>query len=87
MRMWRLVGMISLMIVSCNRIPMTGKVRVVTNLCSKIEVYYKAIQDIGMGQYNWELFVLCGLGWFADKCVLVLPLRNSADRTVHGSKA
>lgn len=26
----------------------------------------KAIQDIGMGRYNWELFVLCGFGWFAD---------------------
>jgi hypothetical protein len=27
----------------------------------------KAIQDIGMGRYNWQLFVLCGFGWFADK--------------------
>lgn len=27
----------------------------------------KAIQDIGMGNYNWQLFVLCGFGWFADK--------------------
>ncbi|KAH6845141.1 major facilitator superfamily domain-containing protein [Chaetomium sp. MPI-CAGE-AT-0009] len=26
----------------------------------------KAIQDIGMGRYNWQLFVLCGFGWFAD---------------------
>lgn len=25
-----------------------------------------AIQDIGMGRYNWELFILCGFGWFAD---------------------
>lgn len=22
-----------------------------------------------MGRYNWELFVLCGFGWFADKYV------------------
>lgn len=22
-----------------------------------------------MGTYNWQLFVLCGFGWFADKCV------------------
>ena len=29
-------------------------------------VINKAIQDIGMGKYNWELFILCGLGWFAD---------------------
>lgn len=33
----------------------------------KSKVINKAIQDIGMGKYNWELFVLCGFGWFADK--------------------
>lgn len=33
----------------------------------KSTVINKAIQDIGMGRYNWELFVLCGFGWFADK--------------------
>ncbi|KAK4645508.1 hypothetical protein QC761_202060 [Podospora bellae-mahoneyi] len=27
---------------------------------------YETIQDIGMGRYNWQLFVLCGFGWFAD---------------------
>ena len=27
----------------------------------------RAIQDMGMGRYQWELFVLCGFGWFADK--------------------
>jgi len=32
----------------------------------KSKVINKAIQDIGMGKYNWELFVLCGFGWFAD---------------------
>lgn len=32
----------------------------------KSKVVNKAIQDIGMGRYNWELFVLCGFGWFAD---------------------
>lgn len=25
-----------------------------------------AITDIGMGKYQWGLFVLCGFGWFAD---------------------
>lgn len=30
----------------------------------------KAVQDIGMGRYNWQLFILCGFGWFADKYVL-----------------
>lgn len=32
----------------------------------KSKVVNKAIQDIGMGLYQWELFVLCGFGWFAD---------------------
>ncbi|KAI9682203.1 MAG: hypothetical protein M1817_000257 [Caeruleum heppii] len=32
----------------------------------KSKVINKAIQDIGMGTYNWQLFVLCGFGWFAD---------------------
>ena len=33
----------------------------------KSKVINKAIQDIGMGRYNWQLFVLCGFGWFSDK--------------------
>lgn len=32
----------------------------------KSKVVNKAIQDIGMGWYQWELFILCGFGWFAD---------------------
>ncbi|KAK1996882.1 major facilitator superfamily transporter [Colletotrichum falcatum] len=32
----------------------------------KSKLINKAIQDIGMGRYNWHLFVLCGFGWFAD---------------------
>ncbi|KAJ3566569.1 hypothetical protein NPX13_g7087 [Xylaria arbuscula] len=32
----------------------------------KSKIINKAIQDIGMGTYNWQLFVLCGFGWFAD---------------------
>ncbi|TAQ90923.1 hypothetical protein B7494_g819 [Chlorociboria aeruginascens] len=32
----------------------------------KSKVINKAIQDIGMGRYNWQLFTLCGFGWFAD---------------------
>jgi hypothetical protein len=43
----------------------------------KSKVINKAIQDIGMGRYNWELFVLCGFGWFADKCVpTLLPYQS-----------
>ncbi|KAF2839305.1 sugar transporter [Patellaria atrata CBS 101060] len=32
----------------------------------KSKVINKAVQDIGMGSYQWKLFVLCGFGWFAD---------------------
>ncbi|KAK0635358.1 major facilitator superfamily domain-containing protein [Bombardia bombarda] len=32
----------------------------------KSKLINKAIQDIGMGRYNWQLFTLCGFGWFAD---------------------
>jgi len=42
---------------------------VINVIIVKSKVINKAIQDIGMGRYNWELFVLCGFGWFADKCV------------------
>jgi hypothetical protein len=33
----------------------------------KSKLINKALQDIGMGKYNWQLFALCGFGWFADK--------------------
>lgn len=33
----------------------------------KAKVINIAIQDIGMGRYQWELYVLCGMGWVADK--------------------
>jgi hypothetical protein len=33
----------------------------------KAKVINRAIQDIGMGRYQWGLFVLCGFGWIADK--------------------
>ena len=32
----------------------------------KSKVINKAIMDIGMGWYQWQLFVLCGFGWLAD---------------------
>ncbi|KAL8703128.1 MAG: hypothetical protein Q9201_003687 [Fulgogasparrea decipioides] len=32
----------------------------------KSKVINKAIQDIGMGRYQWSLFALCGFGWLAD---------------------
>ena len=33
----------------------------------KSKVINKAIMDIGMGSYQWQLFCLCGFGWLADK--------------------
>lgn len=36
----------------------------------KATVINLALQDIGMGRYQWQLFILCGFGWFADKYVL-----------------
>lgn len=38
-----------------------------TRCAVKSKLMNKAIQDIGMGRYNWQLFILCGFGWFADK--------------------
>ncbi|CAI7573430.1 unnamed protein product [Penicillium pancosmium] len=32
----------------------------------KAKVINRAIQDIGMGRYQWGLFILCGMGWVAD---------------------
>jgi MFS family permease len=32
----------------------------------KAKVLNMAIQDIGMGRYQWKLFALCGCGWLAD---------------------
>lgn len=32
----------------------------------KTIVINKSLQAIGMGRYQWTLFVLCGFGWFSD---------------------
>ena len=32
----------------------------------KCRVLNRAVQDMGMGCYQWELFILCGFGWLAD---------------------
>ncbi|KAF1960441.1 MFS general substrate transporter [Byssothecium circinans] len=32
----------------------------------KAKVINRALSDIGMGRYQWKLFVLCGFGWLAD---------------------
>ena len=36
----------------------------------KSKVINRAIMDIGMGWYQWQLFVLCGFGWLADNLIL-----------------
>ncbi|KAG1751970.1 MFS general substrate transporter [Suillus occidentalis] len=33
---------------------------------AKARILNRAIQDIGMGRYQWYLFVVTGFGWFAD---------------------
>lgn len=43
-------------------------------LIGKAKVINLAIQDIGMGRYQWQLFILCGFGWFADKYVSIILL-------------
>ncbi|CAK7228430.1 hypothetical protein SBRCBS47491_006902 [Sporothrix bragantina] len=57
----------------------------------KSKLINKAIQDIGMGWYNWQLFFLCGFGWFADNLwmqgiSLILPSLSAefgiAEKTV-----
>lgn len=47
-----------------------GRARLTCLRAVKSMLVNKAVQDIGMGRYNWQLFVLCGFGWFADKYVL-----------------
>ncbi|KAK2775491.1 hypothetical protein FQN53_003121 [Emmonsiellopsis sp. PD_33] len=32
----------------------------------KSKIINLAVQDIGMGRYQWHLFILCGFGWLAD---------------------
>lgn len=33
---------------------------------AKVGVLNKAIAEIGMGRYQWELFITAGFGWMAD---------------------
>jgi hypothetical protein len=33
---------------------------------AKVQVLNDAIQDIGMGKYQWHLFCVAGFGWFSD---------------------
>jgi len=45
---------------------------------AKAAILNSAIQQIGMGKYQWKLFALCGFGWAADNLwlqgvALILP--------------
>jgi hypothetical protein len=31
-----------------------------------VNVLNAALHEIGMGRYQWELFITAGFGWFAD---------------------
>ncbi|RXW25082.1 hypothetical protein EST38_g761 [Candolleomyces aberdarensis] len=33
---------------------------------AKAQILNDAVQDIGMGKYQWGLFCVTGFGWFAD---------------------
>lgn len=33
---------------------------------AKAQILNDAIQDIGMGRYQWHLFCVAGFGWFSD---------------------
>ncbi|TEY74809.1 hypothetical protein BOTCAL_0069g00060 [Botryotinia calthae] len=54
-----------------------------SNLELKSRILELAISDIGMGKYQWCLFVLCGMGWAADNLwlqgvALILPTSSVA---------
>lgn len=49
---------------------------------AKTRVLNKAIQDIGMGRYQWQLFIVIGFGWAMDNLwpiatsLIFTPVRN-----------
>ncbi|KAL6705810.1 hypothetical protein ACN47E_006448 [Coniothyrium glycines] len=49
---------------------------------AKAKVLNKAIQDIGMGRYQWQLFIVIGFGWAMDNLwpivtsLIFTPVRN-----------
>jgi hypothetical protein len=38
---------------------------------AKAQMLNDAIQDIGMGKYQWHLFCVAGFGWFSDNVFVV----------------
>lgn len=41
---------------------------------AKVLVLNKAMSELGMGRYQWELFVSSGFGWFADNLCEFSPV-------------
>lgn len=55
---------------------------------AKARVLNRAIQDIGMGAYQWQLFVVIGFGWASDNMMpivtsLILPVIAKEFNPVH----
>lgn len=56
---------------------------------AKARVLNKAIQEIGMGRYQWQLFVVLGFGWASDNMwpivtsLIFTPVKNEFN-PVHG---
>lgn len=54
---------------------------------AKAEVLNDAIQDIGMGRYQWQLFVVVGFGWASDNLwpivtsLIFTPVKNEFQPT------
>ena len=36
---------------------------------AKAQLLNDAIQEIGMGRYQWHLFIVAGFGWFSDNAL------------------
>lgn len=52
---------------------------------AKVNVLNRAISEIGMGRYQWELFVTAGFGWAADNlCECLGWLERSDSRRREG---
>jgi hypothetical protein len=57
-----------------NRIPLPGAIpddAVSPTYARKAHVLNAAIQEIGMGRYQWGLFFVAGFGWCADNVCLL----------------
>ncbi|RPA94461.1 MFS general substrate transporter [Choiromyces venosus 120613-1] len=56
---------------------------------AKAKILNKAMQDIGMGKYQWGLFIVAGFGWFCDNLwpQVVAIIFPAIQNEFHTSKA